>query len=78
MGWQSLSVDSYGVLNMSRIQGVSKAKNTAFAKFSIDSNTAQTKALHFGYSDKVRVYVNNTLIYAGNNLVLTGSALGRS
>jgi len=67
MDWQSLSVDSYGVLNMARIQGVSEANNTAFATFSIDSNTAQTKALHFGYSDKVRVYVNNTLVYAGNN-----------
>jgi len=67
MNWQPLSVDSYGVLNMARVQGVSQASNTAFAKFSIDSNKTQTKALHFGYSDKVKVFVNNTLVYAGNN-----------
>ena len=67
MKWQTLHVDSYGILNMARVQGVNKTSNTAFAQFSIDSNKAQTKALHFGYSDKVRVFVNNTLVYAGNN-----------
>jgi len=67
MDWQSLTVDSHGVLNMARTQGINKTNNTAFAKFSINSNKTQTKALHFGYSDKVRVYVNNTLVYAGNN-----------
>ncbi len=67
MNWQPLSVDSYGVLNMARVQGINKTKNTAFAKFSIDSNIAQIKGLHFGYSDKIKVFVNNTLVYAGNN-----------
>jgi len=67
MVWQSLNVDSYGVLNMARAQSVDKTNNTAFAKFSIDSDNAQIKALHFGYSDAVRVYVNNTPIYAGSN-----------
>jgi len=67
MNWQVLNADSYGVLNLARAQGVNKTANTALAKFSIDSNKAQTKALHFGYSDKVKVFVNNTLVYAGNN-----------
>ncbi len=67
MNWQSLNTDRYGVLNMARVQGITKANNSAFAKFTIDSDKAQTKALHFGYSDKVRVFVNNTLVYAGNN-----------
>jgi len=67
MNWQPLNADNYGVVNMARVQGVNKANNTAFAKFTIDSDKAQTKALNFGYSDKVKVYVNNTLVYAGNN-----------
>ena len=67
MNWQRLDVDSYGVLNMARVQGVYKTNNTAFAKFTIDSNKEQTKALQFGYSDKVKVFVNNKLVYAGNN-----------
>jgi len=67
MNWQSLNVDSYGILNMARVQGVNKTNNTAFASFSIESTKVQTKALHFGYSDKVKVFVNNTLVYAGNN-----------
>jgi len=67
MDWQTLNTDNYGVLNMARVQGINQTKNTAFATFSIDSDRAQTKALHFGYSDKVRVYVNNKLVYAGNN-----------
>jgi hypothetical protein len=67
MQWKPLTSDSYGVLNMARAQGIIDYKNTAFAKLSIDSNRTQIKALHFGYSDKVRVFVNNTLVYAGDN-----------
>ncbi len=67
MDWQPLSADSYGILNLARAQGINESSNTAFAKFSINSNKPQIKALHFGYSDKVQVFVNNKLIYAGNN-----------
>jgi len=65
--WQPLDVDSYGVLNMARRQGINKSNNTAFAKFTINTTKAQTKALHFGYSDKVSVFVNNILVYSGSN-----------
>ena len=67
MTWQPLSIDSYGVLNLARIQGINKTQNTAFAQFSINSDKSQRKALHFGYSDKVKVFVNNNLVYEGNN-----------
>jgi hypothetical protein len=67
VNWHAITADSYGVVNMARVQGVNKSSNSAFAKFTMDSNKTQTKALHFGYSDKVRVFVNNTLVYVGNN-----------
>jgi len=37
MNWQPLSVDSYGILNLARVQGINKTSNTAFASFSVVS-----------------------------------------
>ncbi len=65
--WHQHTVDKYGIMNLAQVQGISKTANTVFAKFSINSTKSQTKALHFGYSDSVKVYVNNVLVYSGNN-----------
>ena len=52
---------------MAAVQGVSEQADTAFAKLTVDSDRAALKKLKFGYSDKVKVYVNNRLVYSGDN-----------
>lgn len=44
-----------------------KPQNCAIAKTIIISDKDQVKELVFGFSDRVKVYFNNRLIYSGNN-----------
>ena len=64
--WQKMECEADGIANLSRIQN-HREKNTAFVRVDINSESKQIKELRFGYSDRVRVYVNNRLIYSGNN-----------
>mgnify|MGYP000632399009 CR=1 FL=1 len=65
--WTPLMADNFGILNMARVQGLQENKDTAFAKAIIYSDKEQVKALHFGYSDQVKVFLNNQLLYSGDN-----------
>jgi len=64
--WQSLFTENSGLANLARISDFSQG-NTVFAKISIESESDQIKKLSLGYSDRVRVYLNDQLLYSGNN-----------
>jgi hypothetical protein len=65
--WTTLSAESTGITNLARVQGVGDGKDTVFARVVVSSDRVQTKELAFGYSDAAIVFVNDTLIYKGNN-----------
>lgn len=76
--WQALKTDkplspkvTATVANLARVQGVEKDTNTAFARFKVTSEYDQVKGLQFGFSDRVRVYLNDTLMYVGDNTYRT-------
>lgn len=60
-----------GITNLARIQGIGEGRNTVFAKFEIESTKNQTKPMSFGFSDRLRIYVNRRLIYQGDNTYRT-------
>lgn len=64
--WTALSVENDGVANIARTTPLADGKNTALVRFTLDAETEQTRILKFGYSDRVRVYVEGQLVYAGN------------
>lgn len=65
---KKMKAEASGILNLSRVSPVSENTNTVLAKFNISSNSRdETKGLEFGYSDKVKVFVNGKLVYAGDN-----------
>ena len=64
--WQNLSSDKSGVANLARLQGLENG-NTVFTRFVITSDIDQVKRMRFGFSDRVKVYLNSRLIYGGNN-----------
>lgn len=66
--WKKLAVENSGLANMARIQGLEKDKNTAFARLTIQSETEQIKKVRFGFSDIVKVYFNDRLIYGGSDI----------
>ena len=65
--WTSLDVEKNGIANLARAANRTREANTVFARISIHSDSVQIKKLHFGYSDRVRVFLDEQAIYAGNN-----------
>jgi hypothetical protein len=69
--WNKLACEHSGLANLARIQGSKKGKNSVFAKATIVSEKYQVKQLKFGFSDKIKVYFNDQVIYGGNNTFRT-------
>jgi hypothetical protein len=67
MNWQQLLVEENGAINIARLTGRTRQNNLVLAKAKISASEAGYKTLNFGYSDRVRVYVNGILAYSGNN-----------
>lgn len=67
MTFKPLKADVTGKTNLAALQGVEKGKDTVLAKFTVTSATEQTKKLQFGFSDKAKVYINNTLMFEGSD-----------
>lgn len=65
--WTTLGCEKTGIANLARIQGIDQDKNTAFAKVTIVSDKEQIKKMQFGYSDRIKVYCNDLLLYSGSN-----------
>ncbi len=68
INWTKLVADSSGMLNLARIQGIEDGKNTVFARTRIIADSDTIKQLKFGFSDKVKVYLNGRLLYGGNDI----------
>jgi hypothetical protein len=66
--WTKIVAESTGTVNLARVQGIAEGKDTVFARFAVDSDGDQVKKLKFGFSDRIKVYLNGRLIYGGNNL----------
>jgi hypothetical protein len=65
--WSRLGSERSGLANLARVQGINIRKNTAFARTVIHSDREQVKRLDFGFSDRVRVYLNRRLLFHGND-----------
>ena len=69
--WKKLASENNGLANLARIQGVEKDKNTTFAKLTIRSESEQIKKVKFAFSDIVKVYFNDRLIYGGSDIYVS-------
>lgn len=69
--WTSIGVENNGVANLARAATFSREANTVFARINIRSERDQVKKLNFGYSDRVRVFLGDKPLYAGNNTYRT-------
>lgn len=63
--WQSLDVETNGIANLAKLSGRTQGANTVFVRLNINSDRDQMKELQFGYSDRVRVYLNGKRVYYG-------------
>ena len=67
VNWQRLGVDANGIANIARLTPRTPDANTVMVRTIIHADTDTRRALHFGYSDRVRLYLNGELVYAANN-----------
>jgi hypothetical protein len=65
--WTRLATERSGLANLARVQGVELSKDTVFARRVLASGRAQTKRLDFGWSDRIRVYLNGRLLFRGDD-----------
>ena len=65
--WQNITTEENYLMNLNRHFTFSKSKNTVLAKVVINSKRTQKKKLHFGYSDRIRIYLNTKNIFTGDN-----------
>ena len=66
--WKKLECEASGIANLARLVAIGEQSNTTFARLVINSEREQIKEITFGFSDRVRVYLNDRLLYAGNDL----------
>ena len=64
--WSSLDVENDGVANIARATPLRDGNNTALVRFTVSSEEGGTRMLSFGYSDRVRLFVDGKLVYSGN------------
>jgi len=63
--WKKLECEVTGIANLSRLLELGEPSNTTFAKITIKAEREQIKEMKFGFSDRVRVFLNDRLLYAG-------------
>ncbi|HET7291648.1 MAG TPA: hypothetical protein VFM88_04420 [Vicinamibacteria bacterium] len=66
-GWTALAAEGSGIANLARVQGIGEGRDTAFARATIRSERAQVKKLRLGFSDAVKVFLNDRALYGGRD-----------
>ncbi len=67
MNWKTYESEVTGLINLARYAKRSPGNNTVVVKVDIGSDKQQFKKLNFGFSDRVRVYLNSKAIYEGED-----------
>jgi hypothetical protein len=69
--WINVSAEATGITNLATVQGIGDGEDTVFARLRVSSDVAEVRQLLLGYSDRVAVYVNNELVYKGDNTYMS-------
>ncbi len=65
--WQDLTVETNGIANLSRLSNSRTDGNTVLVRKTLTAANSKTALLQFGFSDRVKLYLNGDLIYSGND-----------
>jgi len=67
VSWTNLAVETNGIANLARVAVRTDETPTVLTRLSLRADQTRTVAMRFGFSDRVQVYVNGTLLYAGDD-----------
>ena len=65
--WRPLEVETNGFANLARIAVHSPETSAVLARIVLESDRARSTAMRFAFSDRVHIYVNGALVYAGDD-----------
>ena len=66
--WRTVDVESNGILNISRYSPRAQGSQTVLVRTIIDAEAATSRQLNFGFSDRVRIYVNGRQQFYGTDM----------
>lgn len=69
--WQEFQTDERGIADLSKLSAVGKGHNTIICRLVIPATEHTVKKLHFGFSDRIKIYCNKKLLYAGSDVFLS-------
>lgn len=69
--WKKVNTENTGLLNLAGVSPWSRENNTVFVRIIVDSDKDQVKKFTFGFSDRVRVYLNDVILYSGEDNYLS-------
>jgi hypothetical protein len=64
--WRSVGVERNGILNIARYEKKTADADTVLIKLKIKTDEKASRLFRFGYSDRVRIYVNGQQQFFGN------------
>lgn len=65
--WSRVDAETIGVANLARAAIAGEGRDTALARIPLQSDRARSVRMRFGFSDRVRVYLNGQLLYDGDD-----------
>jgi len=65
--WVELATEDDGVANLNRTTAIADGNNTVFIRMNINADEDTSRLMRFGYSDRVRLYVNGEQLFFGNS-----------
>lgn len=65
--WQNLTVETNGIANIARLHNPQEGADTVLIRKTVTVDEDEVGLLEFGFSDRVRLYLNGQLIFAGND-----------
>ena len=71
LSWKHLWADANGITDLSVLTGITQDSNTVFVRKVIYADQPGVKKLSFGFSDRAKVYLNNRLLYSGDDVFMS-------
>lgn len=71
LSWTAFETEPNGIANLARLAGTGKDADTVLVRLRLSADAAVLQRVQFGFSDRVRVYLNGQLLFSGNDMYMT-------
>lgn len=71
LSWTSFETEPNGIANLARLAGRSNEADTVLVRLRFEAEEPVLQKINFGFSDRVRVYLNGQLLFSGNDTYMS-------